>query len=720
MKNKILCFLITAFFSFSASAQIWNPGSGAGVPAGPNGSSGYYNNNGAWGYLYGITFQGLSGVVGQFSQAATELYLITQGMEVDPRYYGASCMASYFGNFNGLTNTITITSGSPVISIAGYTFNPAIAGPGYGGDVGKVVSIMSGSCDTGITTYIASVDTNANTATLGASIGGSGCTHASSLVMGGYPSDYATPSLAQDDTLAIENASSSAVQYHGGRQVLPDGCLVHVLDLAVGTKLQGNNAGNNYGAARGYNRFISDTPTTMYCASDSLADDPTQVCINMHAHVELKDFTLQCGSFPYLGYYGQTLAGIGTTVAKGIDSESFVMDHMSVLQCPVGLGVPFGLNQAVTFTASISGTTMTVASIDSAIFPGAPTGGATTGWLAVGRKVTGAGVTANTVITAAPPPGTAGTYTVNNSQTVSSESMTSAATVNQFETTSRFSSFVTNGIGINGALSDNVEVEDVFTGNYGPGQYMGPGSEGANRIIGGRFEENGTTSNQDAFICDGCAGIQFTGTQFQFNAQGAIGLLGTWGNVLVTGGMFEGNGSLQSAANDKAQIHIGGSGSNLSINGTQFMKSNFSGGGTANYILETTVASGVDYVGLEGGDVRSGYNIGVFSPANAVPAHYRQDAMGIPTLDSTVAVTASGCSYSALTGSAYAGQFKAGTSSLCTITLTLPTAPNGWICSGNDITAGAAFPQSASATTSCALTGTPTTNDIISFTARAY
>jgi len=69
---------------------------------------------------------------------------------------------------------------------------------------------------------------------------------------------------------------------------------------------------------------------------------------------------------------------------------------------------------AVTFTAtaSISGTTMTVT-------------GTPTGILATGLSFTGAGVTAGTSITAlGTGTGGAGTYTVNNSQTISSETMT--------------------------------------------------------------------------------------------------------------------------------------------------------------------------------------------------------------------------------------------------------------------------------------------------------
>lgn len=66
------------------------------------------------------------------------------------------------------------------------------------------------------------------------------------------------------------------------------------------------------------------------------------------------------------------------------------------------------------FTGSISTTTLTVSAIAS-------------GFLSVGQTLTGAGITAGTIITGlGTGSGGQGTYTVNNSQTVGSEAMTSA------------------------------------------------------------------------------------------------------------------------------------------------------------------------------------------------------------------------------------------------------------------------------------------------------
>lgn len=77
-----------------------------------------------------------------------------------------------------------------------------------------------------------------------------------------------------------------------------------------------------------------------------------------------------------------------------------------------------------TLTGAISGTTLTVSAV-------------ATGALAVGQFVDGAGVTAGTYITAlGSGTGGTGTYTVNNSQTVASESMTSTAPAVAFDSVS--------------------------------------------------------------------------------------------------------------------------------------------------------------------------------------------------------------------------------------------------------------------------------------------
>lgn len=73
------------------------------------------------------------------------------------------------------------------------------------------------------------------------------------------------------------------------------------------------------------------------------------------------------------------------------------------------------------FTGTIAGTTLTVSAV-------------TSGHLAVGQYITGTGVTINTMITAlGTGAGGVGTYTVNNTQTVGSETMTSTNTYSAYK-----------------------------------------------------------------------------------------------------------------------------------------------------------------------------------------------------------------------------------------------------------------------------------------------
>jgi hypothetical protein len=91
------------------------------------------------------------------------------------------------------------------------------------------------------------------------------------------------------------------------------------------------------------------------------------------------------------------------------------------------------------FTAAIATTTLTVSAVGSGV-------------LGIGSKVTGAGVTVGTVITAfGTGTGGTGTYTVNNSQSIASEAMTATSTV--LVTYDSVSGAFVITSGISGALS---------------------------------------------------------------------------------------------------------------------------------------------------------------------------------------------------------------------------------------------------------------------------
>lgn len=77
---------------------------------------------------------------------------------------------------------------------------------------------------------------------------------------------------------------------------------------------------------------------------------------------------------------------------------------------------------------------------------------------------------------------------------------------------------------------------------------------------------------------------------------------------------------------------------------------------------------------------------------------------------------------STLTGGTAVGSVKCtGTSGASTVVVTLPTAPHGWVCEGNDLTTTTdSVHQTASSTTSCTLSGTLVANDVINFMAAGF
>lgn len=83
--------------------------------------------------------------------------------------------------------------------------------------------------------------------------------------------------------------------------------------------------------------------------------------------------------------------------------------------------------------------------------------------------------------------------------------------------------------------------------------------------------------------------------------------------------------------------------------------------------------------------------------------------------------TASGCSNSTTVGGSTAGTYNSGTTGTCTVTVTLPTASNGWRCTANDMTTPAdVMTQTASTTTSCTISGTTVSGDVIIFSAMGF
>ena len=553
---------------------------------------------------------------------------------VDPRNFGAACNANYFINtYQSVDNHVTTTAGSNVISVANYTFKAGTATQTGGGDVGKRISIFNGT-DVGPSTYIASVDTGANTATLDPSWAATVSSTGAFAVMSGYPTNPADPSTAADDTNYIIAAANAAVA-SGKKVALPTNCAVHSMTLPNGTLLEGSMGGVDYSSA---------TPnviptTTLYVSANGFGEDPhTGINIAGSKNVRLKDFQVMCPTFPYLSYPGMTLAGIGGESATSLAPESPVLDHISHFLCPVEFGVPFAMNVPVAFTASISGNTMTVSAITSTnlITKYGLVSPTTADWLATGRKVTGTGVPANTLITQSPPGGGVGTYTLSTSSTVSSEAMTSPAISVYLSGASRFNQFSNGGIDFNGDFSDFVDVGSVFTGGFTKCMYIGPSTGGstgnsANRFSLERFEECG----EGAVVLEDTYNDQFNGVQWQFNSGYAVQTVGTVGSIQVTGGMMEGNGTSSTQAPNSSHINFSGAGSGFSVVGVNFDWPNYASGGNTKYIFSTSSGSSYDYVSLEGGWAKNGGNLGVTNWAGNTPAHYKQSAPGLPIIDTT-------------------------------------------------------------------------------------
>lgn len=587
-------------------------------------------------YLVGSTVQ-------QTFQSANLLYQISQGMDIDPRYYGASCNTRFFDG------RVTTNAGSPVISISGYTFVNSVAGPGRLGDVGKVISIFGGGgagragADVGPTTYIASVDTVHNQATLAENMAVNET--GANAVMGGAPSDFATPSLAQDDTQAIHNGGVSSALYFGGRVKLPTNCLVHNLVMQSGVELVGNLGGVNYSFAHG--EPPSYVPlTTLWVASNGFPEDPpTGILLTGSEEVRFRDFNIQSVVFPYMPFgFSQSCIGYSTT-GTGNNAENTLIEHVTFTRCPVGLGAAFGYNIAVGFTASISGTTMTVTSIDTTNFItkyGSNIAAAGGDYLGVGRTVSGSGITSGTKIVSAPALGQTGAYTLNNSQTVSSESMTSPAVIGGMGGRSRFAEYFDNGIGMSGVFVDWLDEGSTFTGQFAQvGWYLGPdvgwiNGNGGVMKNGGRFEEMSTAG----FKCDGCHDVAFTGVDFDGNGGYNIQTIGSWSDIQMTGGWMVGGGNCNSGANDQSMINLGGTGRGIDLTGTMLV-SHTAGEcvGNSRYLFETATGSSVDYVSVEGGGAKAIFNggplVNLYNWVGNTPTNYKQDVTGWPFIDTS-------------------------------------------------------------------------------------
>jgi hypothetical protein len=649
---------------------------------------------------------------------------------VNPLDYGASCNTQMFSNnFNSAGNhAVTYTAGSPVVSIANYTFQPGIATQNGGGDVGKVF-VPGNSTDQGLTTYILSVDTTSNTATLGENMLVS--TTGGAALISGFPSNPNDPSTAHDDTLAIQNASNAAV-LGGGVVALPPNCMVHNLVMHSQTALVGNNGGNDYSEFSGYPNF---TNTPLYVGATGFSDDIDTVSglarsvgidTTRSTQVKLKDFTLVCDNFPYMPA-GMYLAAIGEqeNTQTDLSPDHVLIDHLTITACPIAFNEPKGNNFPVSFTGQITGNILTVTAITSTNFAtaGLYGNGSNPDFLSIGRPVTGTNVTASTVIssqlsnTSTPGfSGLTGTYALNLSSTTSSEAMVSTPAAAYTSGTMQNTEMAQDGIGINGDLSDFTWTNNVGT-DYSSCVFLGPPSGGAgtsaNRFNGGRCETG------SGMVFDGGGDDQLTGVQFQATLC-AITTLGTGARLQITGGWMQGNDCNDSASGaPTSHVLIGGAWTDIDFSGVSADYNNYGGGDNAQskYFVQTATGSTSDYIYVEGGDMRQGFTTAFYNFANQTPVHYKQNVPGLAVIDTTGSYTATGLSLTTTAGGAsYFTALAGTTTSVGALTISgLSPVSTTYKCAGGDITAGSNFAMSTTTSTSCALslTSTVTSGDVI-------
>lgn len=141
----------------------------------------------------------------------------------------------------------------------------------------------------------------------------------------------------------------------------------------------------------------------------------------------------------------QALSGSLSVVVDGFTWSAASINlasasSFSAAAADIQTGLAATTQTQASFTGSITGTELTVTAV-------------TAGALAIGQEVSGAGVAAGTVITAfGTGTGAAGTYTVNNSQTVASEALTAEYVAPAVTFDSVSSAFVVTS-GITGAAS---------------------------------------------------------------------------------------------------------------------------------------------------------------------------------------------------------------------------------------------------------------------------
>lgn len=533
---RIISLIFAILFANSAMASY-------ATPSGSVGGIQFNAGSGSFGGIQIGTLNGLSGQVTDTFDGANLLYQATQALQIDVRYYGGNCDVIYFDGRTPQANDLhhksglaTVTSGSNVISISGYTFSST--------DVGKSIALSGASGDIGVATgTVASVNTGANTATvtfpavldstftasisgtvmtvtgtptgtitvgqtlvgansditagtyivsLGTGTGKAGTYNisnsltTSSETVTGYASTTPVVSssnvyalLGHDSTTAFQNAAAYSAGYTGGEVIVPDGCAVRNLVPTNYVTYRGKAVSNGYG-------YSYDQKSRIFIMATGYTEDSgAQVGINIgggSTNTAWKNLSIVAPTFPAVeSFANMSLACMGTTSGGTAGTgDGVLLENVSFSYCPVDLGIPYGT---------------------------LPTG-----------------------------------YIFGHS---------------------RNSTFGASGFGMYGNFSDWSSVDDDFITFY-TSIYIGPvgsspGAGGASRFVSTRIEESGG-ANDAAVVCDSCYLVDFDNVQWQFNKGAAIQLKNGWSKINITGGFIQGNNVLY---NNKSQVLLSGNSSAL-------------------------------------------------------------------------------------------------------------------------------------------------------------
>jgi hypothetical protein len=260
-------------------------------------------------------------------------------------------------------------------------------------------------------------------------------------------------------------------------------------------------------------------------------------------------------------------------------------------------------------------------------------------------------------------------------------------------------------------------------------------------------------TSTDAWGCNTIAGggsVAGSDTQVQYNNAGAFGASNrfTWDNATTTltlgingqqtnlqgfgsganASQFNLLGGNSSSSGGYIYLHAGnatsgaGAGGDLTMEGGNALGTGAGGNVTLQGGLAVAGAGGsITLLARNGSGTNSnGSSVTINTGTPTGSGTPGRINLAGPTVSTGTKFTASGCSNSATVGGVQAGQFTSGTTGTCTVTITFPSAPNGWVCYATDITTGVAQPQTASTTTSCTVSGATTSTNIVSFMAMGY